>query len=160
MTFKKILTAFYKDRTIPDEFIESIEDNRELRIELIDYFRVNDDRDFALQLLNKMVDFRTQKDKGMTSDSIMLACYLLGLHQNVDDCLKIWNAKTTDFDTFCGVDIQLVPFAGVDKTIDYLRGSNCKEAEEALKYVLDCKKSGDFDELDRYYAKESLPWYV
>jgi hypothetical protein len=160
MNFKEVLTEFQNDKTIRDEFVESIEENRQLRIELIDYFKANQDRDFVIHLLDKMVAFRRQENKGMTGDSIMLACYLLGLHKNVEDCLKIWNAKTTDFDTYCYVDIQLVPFAGLDKTIDYLKDSSSKEAEDALKYVLDCKKSGDFDELDSYYTKDSLPWYV
>ena len=159
MTFKDVLNKFQNDRAIPDEFIESIEDNRGLKIEMIDYFKVNEDREFVIHLLNKMVEFRTQ-DKGMTGDSIMLGCYILGLHNNIEDCLRIWNVKTTDFDTFCYVDIQLISFAGLDKTIDYLKSSNSKEAEDALKYVLDCKKSGDFDNLDSYFVKDSLPWYV
>jgi hypothetical protein len=160
MNFKDVLTEFQNDKTIPDEFVESIEQNRQLRIELVEYFKANQDRDFVIHLLAKMVSFRTQEDKGMTGDSIMLGCYLLGLHKNVEDSLKIWNAKTTDFDTFCYVDIQLVPFAGLDSTIDYLKSLKSKEAQDALKYIMECKESGDFDELDSYYAKDSLPWYV
>jgi hypothetical protein len=79
---------------------------------------------------------------------------------HIEDCLRIWNAKTTDFDTFCYIDIQLVPFAGLDETINFLKAINTNEAKDALKYLLDCKKSGDFDNLDGYYAKDSLPWYV
>jgi hypothetical protein len=160
MNFKDVLTEFQNDKIIPDAFVESIEDDRQLRIELIDYFKANQDRDFVIHLLDKMVAFRRQEDKGMSGDSIMLACYLLGLHKNIEDCLRIWNTKNTDFDTFCYVDIQLVPFAGVDETIDYLKSLKNKEAKKALKYVLDCKNSGDFDELDSYYAKDSMPWYV
>lgn len=160
MTFKEVLTEFNDNRTIPDEFLESIEDSRELRIELINYFKVNEGREFAIHLLDKMVAFRKQEEKGMTGDSIMLGCYLLGLHKNIEDSLRIWNAKTTDFDTFCYVDIQLVPFAGLDATIDYLKSLNSKNADDALKYIIECKESGDFDELDSYYAKDSLPWYV
>jgi len=160
MNFKEVLTDFQNDKTITNEFVESIEENRQLRIELIEYFKTNQDRDFVIHLLEKMVSFRKREDKGMTGDSIMLGCYLLGLHQNIEDSIRIWNAKTTDFDTFCYVDIQLVPFAGLDTTIDYLKSLKSKEAEDALKYIMDCKASGDFDDLDSYYAKDSLPWYV
>ena len=160
MNFKEVLTEFQNDRTIPDHFVESIEVNRQLRIELVDYFKTNQDRDFVIHLLNKMISFRRQEDKGITGDSIMLGCYLLGLHKNVEDSLRIWNAKTTDFDTFSYVDIQLIPFVGLDLTINYLRSLKSKEAEDALKYIIECKESGDFDEFDSYYAKDSLPWYV
>jgi hypothetical protein len=157
MNFSEVLSEFQNDKTIRDEFVESIEENRQLRIELIDYFQANQDRDFVIHLLDKMVAFRRQEGKGMTGDSIMLGCYLLGLHKHIEDSLRIWNAKNTDFDTFCYVDIQLVPFAGLDVTIDYLKSLKSKEA---LKYVMKCKESGDFNDLDSYYAKDSLPWYV
>lgn len=41
----------------------------------------------------------------------------------IEDCALIWEAKTLDSDSYCAVDIQLVVFAGVDVTIDYLRNA-------------------------------------
>jgi hypothetical protein len=160
MTFKETLDNFKINKSITDDFIESIEDDRALRVELIDYFRQNHDREFVISLLDKMIAFRKDENKHMSGDSIMLACYLLGMHKNVEDCLRIWNAKSTDFDAFCYVDIQLVPFAGLDETISYLQQVNSSAAEDALKYLLECKMSGDFDNLDTYYSKDALPWYV
>jgi len=160
MNLKEVISDFQKDRLIPDEFVESREENRGLGVELIDHFRIHPDREFVIHLLDKMISFRKQAHKGMTGDSIMLACYLLGLHKNVEDCLRIWNAKTTDFDSFCYVDIQLVPFAGLNETIAFLKNVEKADAQEALKYILKCQESGDFDLLDSYYSKDSLPWYV
>ena len=90
----------------------------------------------------------------------MLACYILGLHNQIEDCLKIWEAKYTDFDTYCGLDIQLVPFAGVNETIEFLKGQITKEGREAFNYVSDCKKAGDFEELEEYYSNDKLPWFI
>ena len=160
MIFKKLLENFQNSHSISDEFVESIENDRSLRIELVNYFRNNADREFVIALLDKMISFRKDRDKGISGDSIMLSCYLLGLHHNIEDCLRIWSAKTTDFDTFCYVDIQLVPFAGLDETISYLKKVNSDNANDALKYLLECKASGDFDNLNSYYAKDALPWYV
>lgn len=160
MNLTEVLKHFQKDKSISDEFIESIDYNRELRLELIVYFRQNKDREFVILLLDKMISFRIQEDKEMSGDSIMLGCYLLGLHNNIEDSLRIWDAKTTDFDTFSYLDIQLVPFAGLDETFNYLKKVNTDNAKRALKYLLECKESGDFDNLDSYYAKDTLPWYV
>jgi len=88
----------------------------------------------------------------------MLAGFILGMHKQVQDCIKIWQAKKVDFDCYCGIDIQLVPFAGVDETISYLREQKTDEANKALEYVLACTKAGDFDDLNEYYS--GTPWYV
>jgi hypothetical protein len=96
----------------------------------------------------------------METETLMLSAYLLGLHQNVEDCLKIWKSKTTDFDTYCGFDIQLVVFAGVEKTIEYLKTNKSEESEDALKYIKECQKSGDFDEIEDYFSETELPWFI
>ncbi len=90
----------------------------------------------------------------------MLACYIVGLHQQIADCLVIWNAKITDFDTFCAVDIQLAVFAGVAETIAYLETQNADEAKDALKYILKCNTAGDFENLASFYDKRKLPWFI
>ena len=88
----------------------------------------------------------------------MLACYILGKHGQVEDCMKVWETKQIDFDTYCYVDIQLVPFAGIQETIEYLETQNSEEAKKALEYVVACSEAGDFDDLEQYFKE--TPWYV
>ncbi|RZJ36846.1 MAG: hypothetical protein EOO18_07025 [Chryseobacterium sp.] len=88
----------------------------------------------------------------------MLACYILGKHNQIKDCLKIWEAKRIDFDTFCYVDIQLVAFAGVQQTIEYLKTQTLEEAKQALEYVIECSEAGDFEDLETYFNE--TPWFV
>jgi hypothetical protein len=150
---------YQENNSIPDEFIHAMENNRECRIELIEYFQKSKERNFAITLLDKIVTSRAQ-GKEVTGDTIMLACYLLGLHNCVEDCMRIWQAKKVDFDAFCYIDIQLVPFAGWKETVHYLTSINSKESQEALDYLNQCNRSGDFDNLTDYYDKNTLPWFV
>lgn len=100
-------------------------------------------------------DYRNE----ISIDDLMLASFILSMHGQVADSLKIWEAKRVDFDSYCGVDIQLVVFTGVDQTIAFLEKQPDSEAKKALEYVIACSKSGDFDELEKYYNSE-LPWWI
>jgi hypothetical protein len=82
--------------------------------------------------------------------------FILGMHGMVEDSLKVWEAKSVDFDTYCGLDIQLVPFAGVAETVSFLQTQRGTEAKKALEYVLACLKAGDFDNLEAYYNETPL----
>ncbi|MEP6845037.1 MAG: hypothetical protein ABI861_03510 [Panacibacter sp.] len=160
MDIKTILENFYKDKTISEVEINTIKNDNKLRIELANYFRQNKDRDFALCLLDTFISIRQQPNGEMPAENLMLACYILGLHNQVEDCLKIWEAKNADFDTYCGLDIQLVPFAGVKETIEFLKGQTTIEGEKAFNYVSECSKCGDFDSLEEYFSKDALPWFI
>jgi len=160
MNLVEALKKFQIDNSIPDELIELVESDSALRKEMVSYFQSHQDKQFVIALLDKMILYRQQKDKGITGDNIMLSCYLLGLHNDVRDCLRIWNAKTTDFDTYCGVDIQLVTFAGFHETVNFLEKREDKDAKDCLEYLVVCNKSGDFDNLKEYFAKDKLPWFI
>jgi hypothetical protein len=138
--------------------IQEVEENRSLRLELVQYFNKNKNREFALEFLAFLTKLRQNPDIGISGDSLMLACYILGKHNQIEDCLRVWEAKRIDFDTYCYVDIQLVPFAGVQETIAYLETQTSKEAKHALEYVVACSKAGDFDNLETYFNE--TPWYV
>lgn len=90
----------------------------------------------------------------------MYACYLLGLNKKIEDSLLIWKAKNIDFDTYCGIDVQLKVFAGIDKTINYLYSLNTEESLKAASYLEECNETGDFDDIENYYSKEQLPWWI
>ena len=139
--------------------IKEIEENRTLRHELLQYFVKNKNRDFILNFLNVLTELRRDPhNAGISGDSLMLACFLLGKHGQIEDCMKIWETKRIDFDTYCYVDIQLVVFAGVQKTIEYMESHTSNEARQALEYVIACSEAGDFDDLEQYFSRE--PWYV
>lgn len=158
MTTEDIINELKTTSNLSSETIEEIEDNENLRIEMVQYFSQYLNREFALNFLNLLIELRKKDDLGISGDSLMLACHILGKHKQVEDCLKVWEAKQVDFDTFCYIDIQLMPFQGVQETIKYLETQTSHEAQKALNYIIDCSKAGDFDNLEEYYSNK--PWFV
>jgi hypothetical protein len=124
ITLENLLEEFEKTKSFSLETIKTIENDEKIGRKLVDYFIKNKNRDFALQFVKSSTGARSQPyphGQEIGVETLMLASYILGLHQNVEDCMKIWESKTTDFDTMCGFDIQLIVFTGLQKTIDYLR---------------------------------------
>jgi phosphatidate phosphatase APP1 len=110
--------------------------------------------------LDKFIHIRQDPNGEMPAEDLMFACYILGLHNQIEDSLKIWEAKNADFDTYCGLDIQLVPFAGVKETIEFLKEQTSDEGKKAFEYVSNSSKCGDFDDLEDYFSKETMPWFI
>jgi hypothetical protein len=115
---------------------------RHLRKDLLRYFRSNENRKFALGLLNEFSQLRRSENGIALIEDLMLASYVLGQHNHVEDSFEIWKVKCIDFDTYCGVDVQLVVFAGVDKTKAYFETAGYTEANSALEYISECHKCG------------------
>jgi hypothetical protein len=61
-----------------------------------------------------------------------------------EDALLIWDAKRSNFDAGCGLDIQFLCGAGLQATKDFLAASSAPTAAKALSYLTDCEKTGDF----------------
>lgn len=166
MTIQEILDGFNYEKAIGPETIKALQEESELRKQLINHFRQKKDREFALALLNKFINIRASSsdaelsEGAMSMEDLMLACYILGLHNQVADVLKIWEAKYVDFDTYCGVDIQLTVFAGVAETISFLRQQATAEALKALEYITKCADCGDFDSITEYFSPTQYPWFV
>ena len=158
MKTEDIINELTQTRKLSKEAIEEIEENRGLRLEMIQYFEKNKNREFVLEFLKILTELRQDPNVGISGDSLMLACYILGQHNQIEDCLKVWETKYIDFDTYCYIDIQLVPFQGVQETIEYLKTQTSDEAKNALEYVITCSKAGDFDNLEEYYNQ--TPWFV
>jgi len=162
MTIKEILDGFHEEKAISTETIRAIQNDKALRRNLINYFRINRDREFTLALLNKFIAMRALPDKEpsiriMPLEDLTLSCYILALHNNIEDTLKIWEAKYVDFDTYCGLDGQLIVFAGVKETIAFLKLQTTEEANKALQYIIDY---GDFDDLEEYYSTDKLLSFI
>lgn len=160
MNVNTILADFKISKNIPAETIALIHIDDTLRKKLINHFRIQQDREFALSLINNCIAIRKQSGEEMPAETLMLACYILGLHNQIEDCLKIWEAKEIDFDTHCGLDIQLLPFAGVDQTITFLKEQTGAEAQEAFKYTTRCAGCGDFDNQEAYFSTKTIPWFI
>jgi len=160
MDIKTILDEFHKDKTISNDTIASIQNDNNLRFAFVNHFRQYKDREFALAVLDRFISIRQDPNCKMSAENLMFACYILGLHNHIEDSLKIWEAKITDFDTYCGLDIQLVPFAGVKETIAFLKTQTTVEGKKALVYVSECFNCGDFDNIEEYFSKETYPWFI
>lgn len=160
MEVAALIDNYNHNQRLTDDDILQIRTNRGFRLDLCSYFRQNKNRSFAIELMNTFIRLRKDLLNKILIDDLMLAAYILGLHQQVEDCLLVWEAKQVDFDTYCALDIQLGPFAGVPETIRYLQTQNSEEAKAALKHVTACIKGGDFDELTAYYSEENLPWWI
>jgi hypothetical protein len=157
MNIKNSLNHFHTKGTILLSDVLDLKKDSDVRKSLVAYLSKKPDRAFSTALLNQMIDMRRNPEEELLFDTLMTACYIVGMHGHVEDCLLIWRAKETDFDTHCGVDIELVLFAGYQKTIDFLENEQSSEASKALEYIKYC---GDFDWLDEYFSDQQLPWYI
>lgn len=159
MNVQDALDYFNAKNSLVPDLLYALEEGA-FRKDLVNHFRRQPERAFARALVNNLVaQRRGDSDHGL-HETLLLACYLLGLARQVEDCLVIWEAKTTDFDTFCGLDVQLVVFAGADDTIAYLETQGSDEAREALEYIVKCNEAGDFLDLPSYFDTNTLPWFA
>ncbi|QHT70599.1 hypothetical protein GXP67_30070 [Rhodocytophaga rosea] len=160
MYAEELISDWNVNRQFSDKQLSSIFENSILKIEVIDYLKVNPNREFAQNFLERVLSKRREGSDIGTGDNIMFASYLLGLHGNVEDSLLIWRAKNVDFDAFCYVDIQLVVFAGVEETIGFFILLNTEESTKAAEYLKQCKDAGNFGDINEYYSAEQLPWWI
>jgi hypothetical protein len=158
MHTQDIISELTLSGKLSTDTIREIEENGSLRQDIVEYFNKNRNRKFCLEFLNVLSELRKNSDVGLSGDSLMLACYILGKHSHIEDCLKIWETKRLDFDTYCSIDIQLVAFAGAQETIEYLKNQTSEEAKAAAEYMIGCSKAGDFKDLETYFNE--TPWFV
>jgi hypothetical protein len=83
------------------------------------------------------------------SQSLKLCAFLLFTLAQVEDIQLLWQAKTTSFDTMCGLDDQLLVGAGVPITIAYLQQVQDPWSEQARAYIEEGYQF-DNDALTRY----------
>jgi hypothetical protein len=83
-------------------------------------------------------------------ESIRLCGFLLSVLAHVDDVRLLWEAKTTNFDTMCGFDVQFLVGAGVAPTLSYLQAIQKEWAQDAMTYIEESQAAGDFRNLERY----------
>ncbi|MCU0443721.1 MAG: hypothetical protein MUE85_02305 [Microscillaceae bacterium] len=160
MDIQTILADFTKTKTISEAVIQSLQSDEVLRIELQNFLRNNPNRAFATTLLEDLMKKRQNNPLKTELEDLMYAAYLLGLHRQIEDCLKIWDCKNLDFDTYCGLDAELMLFAGWETTLNFLRKLPQANAQKAFQYLSELKQSNGVEDLDDYFSVKLIPWFV
>lgn len=140
----------------PDADGDNLDSNEDFREEVCQ--RLNQDvsqadRALVVYLLEQEILSR-EEDWGVY-ENMKLCAYMLFKLGHVEDALLIWKAKSTNFDTFSGLDVQLLAGGGLDETIAYLRAAADPEAVKAAQYIQECRAAGDFS----YDFRASLAGY-
>jgi len=89
-------------------------------------------------------------------ENLYQCAFLLYQVGDVDDAPLLWEAKSIDFDSFCGFDFQYVLGAGVERTLAHLRSGGHADAAD---YLTECLAfDPDLDAWERgrreYFAQE------
>ena len=100
------------------------------------------DRETICAALREQI--RLEADEVGDQFLMRLLCAQLFSIGEVGDALLIWEAKSCNFDTNLGIDVQFLCGAGLDQTTAFLAAEGGEAARDALAYVRDCESSGDF----------------
>jgi hypothetical protein len=101
-------------------------------------------REAIVRLLAQEVERELQETGN--HESLRTFCAQLFSIGRVEDSLPIWSAKSCNFDTMCGLDVQFLCGAGLENTKEFLTASSAPTAADALKYLIECERTGDFTE--------------
>jgi hypothetical protein len=77
-------------------------------------------------------------------DLALLCCVQLFSHGKPEDILRMWDAKMSGMDLGSVVDVQFLCGAGLEATKRFLASRSDERSAEALSYIADCEKAGDF----------------
>lgn len=108
------------------------------------------DRILLCFILEQEMLSRAHDSEGEFYENLYWAGFLLSLVANVEDVRLLWRAKTLDFDTRCGFDVQFLVGAGVSHTLTYLQSLREEWASAAGTYLEQCQQAGDFADLEQY----------
>lgn len=107
--------------------------------------------DDALPAIRQLLQAEAELEKAergeeRTQDLALLCCVQLFSKARNEDIMRIWRAKTSGFDMHCSIDVQLLCGSGLEETKAYLWQSAEPDAAEALAYIEECQRAGDFDD--------------
>jgi hypothetical protein len=96
--------------------------------------------------IRRLLEEEIEREEREVGDQWLLQalCVLLFSLGVVDDAPLIWVAKSCNFDTMCGLDVQFLCGAGLLPTKVFLAELATPEAREALSYLTECEQGGDF----------------
>jgi hypothetical protein len=104
--------------------------------------------DEALPEIRKLLAREADAErKGMPreEDLALLCCVQLFARGELEDVLRIWDAKSAGMDLGCVIDVQLLCGAGVEKTKVFLESQGDAAAMAALRRIRECEAAGDFE---------------
>ena len=100
------------------------------------------DRKQIRHLLVQEIDLARHSQDG--EEMLRVLCMQLFSIGVAEDALLVWDAKCANLDAGIGLDIQFLCGAGLQATKDFLAESSDSIAAQALNYLTDCERSGDF----------------
>lgn len=108
---------------------------RAVVLEMLAHDHTPDDADFLRHLLRQ--ETAMHEAAWGYGDSLGLAALLLSGCGVVDDVWLLWRAKTANFDTLPGLDLEVLFGAGVAETLAFVRVSQHPDRDELLRYLED-----------------------
>jgi hypothetical protein len=108
------------------------------------------DRALLCFVLEQEILSRVQDGGGEFFENLYWAGFLLSLVAHVEDVRVLWRAKTLDFDTWCGFDVQFLVGAGVSLTLSFLQSLQEEWASAAWAHLEQCQQAGDFADLEQH----------
>ena len=112
------------------------------------------------RILSAAMDERQREPDCGNVDVLKLCCVQLFSQGDVSDSLLIWKCKRLSEEVGFAVDIQLLCGAGIDKTKEYLTNMSGEDAQNALMYITECQKAGDFAGFSpKAYLDEYIGYY-
>lgn len=96
--------------------------------------------------IRRLLSDELEKEKREEGDQELLRLFCAQIFSIgvADDCLVVWDAKNCNFDTMCGIDVQFLCGAGLQRTKEFLASSLVPSAKDAFAYLSKCEQSGDF----------------
>ena len=161
MTVKEIINTYSIKSKLTIKQVEMILNNENLRIETISFLRENPNQQFANDFLSLLIYERKKENFELSnSENLMYGSYIVWLKKDVTNSELIWKAKNVDFDMYCGLDVQLIVFAGFEKTIQYFKSLDTIESKKAIEYLKESNEAGDFYDIENYFSPEKKPWWI
>lgn len=127
---KNNLEAIRKDKSLWSGFKHEYHENehgndknglkRYALILELQYDRKKSDKELLNYLLENEILMHQNSSRQGLFESLNLLVYLVALHKDITDILLFDEAKTANYDTFCGLDSQIFFACGVEATIDFL----------------------------------------
>lgn len=107
----------------------------------------NEDLSKIRDLLAHEADLeRAGRGRDRQADLALLCSVQLFSRGHDEDVLRIWDAKSSGFDLFCYLDVQLLCGGGLAHAKDFLRKQPGEVATDALAYLEKCEAAGDFED--------------
>lgn len=113
--------------------------------EQLEKYGLKPDSKYAEQI-RKIIYQEINDEERESNELLKLGCIQLFAIGNVEDSLLIWEAKESNFDAHCYIDIELVCGAGLNETKEFLAEQDSVESKELLNNLLRYEESGDFDD--------------